>query len=317
MPYKHYSLCKTVICNNTLKHLPLKYETNTHYTKWGVVMVNIKDMSIEPIGLGTWKMGDDSNNHQDEIDAIQFAINQGANVIDTAEMYGDGASEELIGEAIQSYDREKLYIISKVHPENASRDKVLTSIDNSLKRLRTDYIDLYLLHWKSQYPLEETISAFEEAKNLGKIKEWGVSNFDTSDMKHLLSLPNGHECVANQVRYNVGDRGIEYDLKPFMRENNIALISYAPIARGDKLGKNLTKRPVPLELSRKYEVDVFQILLAWNIRDGHTLAIPKSSNKLHIENNMGASNIHLTEEDIQKIDSEFPPPTTKEPLALY
>ncbi|HBV03880.1 MAG TPA: aldo/keto reductase [Staphylococcus sp.] len=280
-------------------------------------MVNIKDMSIEPIGLGTWKMGDDSNNHQDEIDAIQFAINQGANVIDTAEMYGDGASEELIGEAIQSYDREKLYIISKVHPENASRDKVLTSIDNSLKRLRTDYIDLYLLHWKSQYPLEETISAFEEAKNLGKIKEWSVSNFDTSDMKHLLSLPNGHECVANQVRYNIGDRGIEYDLKPFMRENNIALISYAPIARGDKLGKNLTKSPVLLELSRKYEVDVFQILLAWNIRDGHTLAIPKSSNKLHIENNMGASNIHLTEEDIQKIDSEFPPPTTKEPLALY
>ena len=280
-------------------------------------MVNIKDMSIEPIGLGTWKMGDDSNNHQDEIDAIQFAINQGANVIDTAEMYGDGASEELIGEAIQSYDREKLYIISKVHPENASRDRVLTSIDNSLKRLRTDYIDLYLLHWKSQYPLEETISAFEEAKNLGKIKEWGVSNFDTSDMKHLLSLPNGHECVANQVRYNIGDRGIEYDLKPFMRENNIALISYAPIARGDKLGKNLTKSPVLLELSRKYEVDVFQILLAWNIRDGHTLAIPKSSNKLHIENNMGASNIHLTEEDIQKIDSEFPPPTTKEPLALY
>ena len=280
-------------------------------------MVNIKDMSIEPIGLGTLKMGDDSNNHQDEIDAIQFAINQGANVIDTAEMYGDGASEELIGEAIQSYDREKLYIISKVHPENASRDKVLTSIDNSLKRLRTDYIDLYLLHWKSQYPLEETISAFEEAKNLGKIKEWGVSNFDTSDMKHLLSLPNGHECVANQVRYNIGDRGIEYDLKPFMRENNIALISYAPIARGDKLGKNLTKSPVLLELSRKYEVDVFQILLAWNIRDGHTLAIPKSSNKLHIENNMGASNIHLTEEDIQKIDSEFPPPTTKEPLALY
>lgn len=280
-------------------------------------MVNIKDMSIEPVGLGTWKMGDDSNNHQDEIDAIQFAINQGANVIDTAEMYGDGASEELIGEAIQSYDREKLYIISKVHPENASRDKVLTSIDNSLKRLRTDYIDLYLLHWKSQYSLEETISAFEEAKNLGKIKEWGVSNFDTSDMKHLLSLPNGHECVANQVRYNIGDRGIEYDLKPFMRENNIALISYAPIARGDKLGKNLTKSPVLLELSRKYEVDVFQILLAWNIRDGHTLAIPKSSNKLHIENNMGGSNIHLTEEDIQKIDSEFPPPTTKEPLALY
>ncbi len=280
-------------------------------------MVNIKDMSIEPVGLGTWKMGDDSNIHQEEIDAIQFAINQGANVIDTAEMYGDGASEELIGEAIQSYDREKLYIISKVHPENASRDKVLTSIDNSLKRLRTGYIDLYLLHWKSQYPLEETISAFEEAKNLGKIKEWGVSNFDTSDMKHLLSLPNGHECVANQVRYNIGDRGIEYDLKPFMRENNIALISYAPIARGDKLGKNLTKSPVLLELSRKYEVDVFQILLAWNIRDGHTLAIPKSSNKLHIENNMGASNIHLTEEDIQKIDSEFPPPTTKEPLALY
>lgn len=280
-------------------------------------MVNIKDMSIEPIGLGTWKMGDDSNNHQDEIDAIQFAINQGANVIDTAEMYGDGASEELIGEAIQSYDREKLYVISKVHPQNASKDKVLTSIDNSLKRLRTDYIDLYLLHWKSEYPLEETISAFEEAKKLGKIKEWGVSNFDTSDMKHLLSLPNGRECVANQVRYNIGDRGIEYDLKPFMRENNIALISYAPIARGDKLGKNLTKSPVLLELSRKYEVDVFQILLAWNIRDGHTLAIPKSSNKLHIENNMGASNIHLTEEDIQKIDSEFPPPTTKEPLALY
>ena len=274
--------------------------------------LNMIDGQLLPqIGFGTYKL-----NGAQGVHAIVNALNQGYRILDTAYNY---ENEGTVGKAIERshVSRDQIIVTSKLPGRYQDYDAALTAIQESIYRLNVDYIDLYLLHWKSQYPLEETISAFEEAKNLGKIKEWGVSNFDTSDMKHLLSLPNGHECVANQVRYNIGDRGIEYDLKPFMRENNIALISYAPIARGDKLGKNLTKSPVLLELSRKYEVDVFQILLAWNIRDGHTLAIPKSSNKLHIENNMGASNIHLTEEDIQKIDSEYPPPTTKEPLALY
>lgn len=280
-------------------------------------MLNIRDAEINPIGLGTWNIGENKSTYQNEVDAIRYAIDNGVNVIDTAEMYGNGKSEEIIGHSIKKYDREKLYIISKILPQNASKEKILDSIDNSLNRLGTDYIDLYLLHWKSEFPLEETINTFEKAKQMGKIRDWGVSNFDTSDMKHLLSLPMGRKCVANQVRYNLGNRGIEYDLKPYMQKHNISLISYAPLSRGDKLGKDLTNNPTLLKLSKKYKVSVFQILLSWLIRDDYTIAIPKSSNKEHIKDNLNSNNLILTKHDIQAIDLKFPPPINKESLALW
>nr|WP_244853057.1 aldo/keto reductase [Bacillus sp. J14TS2] len=174
-----------------------------------------------------------------------------------------------------------------------------------------------MLHWKGGIPIEETIEAMEKARIQGKIKAWGVSNFDVNDMLKLLKLPKGHCCAANQVRYNLGDRGIDFDLVPTMKEKNIPLMAYAPVARGDRLGTALTKQKVLLDISKKHHADVFQILLAWCIRNEHTIAIPKSSNSEHVINNVKAADIQLTKEDLVKIDSVYPEPIVSEPLALW
>jgi diketogulonate reductase-like aldo/keto reductase len=279
--------------------------------------VKINDREIFPIGLGTWNMGDGKEKYTQELNALRAGFDAGVQVIDTAEMYGDGNSESLVGKAIEPFDREKLFLVSKVLPENASKKQLPISLDNSLKRLKTDYLDLYLLHWKGSIPIEETIEAMETAKMQGKIKSWGVSNFDVNKMKELLNLSNGHNCTTNQVRYNLGDRGIDFDLVPMMKENRMPLMAYAPVARGDRLGSDLTKQQVLLDISKKYDVDVFQILVAWCIRNGETIAIPQSSNPKHVINNVNAVNIELTKEDLEKIDSVYPEPSVSEPLALW
>ncbi|MFB5663711.1 aldo/keto reductase [Alteribacillus sp. HJP-4] len=279
--------------------------------------VKIAGREIFPIGLGTWNMGDDKEKYTQELNALRAGLEAGVQVIDTAEMYGNGNSERLVGNAIELFEREKLLLVSKVLPENASKKQLSISLDNSLKRLKTDYLDLYLLHWKGSIPIEETIEAMEKAKMQGTIKSWGVSNFDVNQMKKLLNLPNGHNCVTNQVRYNLGDRGIDFDLVPMMKENRKPLMAYAPVARGDKLGSALTKQQVLLDISKKYNVDVFQILLAWSIRNGETIPIPQSSNPKHVIKNVKAVNIELTEEDLKKIDSVYPEPSVSEPLALW
>ncbi|WP_281393581.1 aldo/keto reductase [Salicibibacter cibarius] len=181
--------------------------------------------------------------------------------------------------------------------------------------MKTDYLDLYLLHWKSGIPIEETVEALEQAKMQGKIKAWGVSNFDVNDMTNLLKLPNGHHCATNQVRYNLGDRGIDYDLVPLMKENSIPIMAYAPVGRKDRF--DFMKQQVLQDISKKHNADVFQILLAWCIRNGQTIAIPQSSNTEHVINNVKAADIQLTEEDLAKIDSVYPEPTVSEPLALW
>lgn len=279
--------------------------------------VKIADREVFPIGFGTWGMGDDQNSYIKELKALKTGIELGIQVIDTAEMYGNGNSEALVGQAIQTYDRDELFLVSKVLPENASKQQLPLSLDASLKRLKTDYLDLYLLHWQGNIPIQETIEALEKAKEIGKIKAWGVSNFNTNDMKELLNLPSGTNCSSNQVRYNLGDRGIDFDLIPFMMKNEIPLMAYAPIARGDKLGTNLTKSKVLRELAQKYEVDVFQILLSWSVRNEQTIAIPQSSNIDHIVKNIRAANLQLSMEDLKKIDSFYPEPTTSEPLSLW
>ncbi|WP_028402387.1 aldo/keto reductase [Ectobacillus panaciterrae] len=279
--------------------------------------VKIAKREVFPIGLGTWNMGDDKKKYTQELEALRVGLEAGIQVIDTAEMYGDGDSESLVGHAIEPFERENLFLVSKVLPSNASKKQLPISLDNSLKRLKTDYLDLYLLHWKGGIPIEETIEAMEKAKMQGKIKSWGVSNFDVNDMTKLLKLPNGQQCATNQVRYNLGDRGIDFDLVPMMKENSIPLMAYAPVARGDRLGADLTKQKVLLDISKKYHADVFQILLAWCIRNGQTIAIPQSSNTKHVMNNVKAANIHLTEGDLAKIDSIYPEPSVSEPLALW
>ncbi|MBW8351162.1 aldo/keto reductase [Bacillus sp. IITD106] len=279
--------------------------------------VKIAGREIFPIGLGTSNVGDKADKFDQEVEAIRAGLDHGVQVIDTAEMYGDGNAERFVGYAIEPFERENLFLVSKVLPNNASKRQIPISIDNSLKRLKTDYVDLYLLHWKGGIPMEETIEAMEKAKLQGKIKSWGVSNFDVNDMTKLLKLPNGHHCATNQVRYNLGDRGIDFDLVPMMKENSIPLMAYAPIARGDRLGANLTKQRVLQDISKKYHADVFQILLAWCIRNGQTIAIPKSSNTEHVVNNVKAADIQLTEEDLAKIDSVYPEPRVSKPLALW
>ena len=279
--------------------------------------VKIAEREVFPIGLGTWSMGDDKEKYTQELNALRSGLEAGIQVIDTAEMYGDGNSESLVGDAIKPFEREKLYLVSKVLPNNASKKQLPISLDNSLKRLKTDYLDLYLLHWQGGIPIEETTEAMEKAKIQGKIKSWGVSNFDVTNMAKLLKQSNGHHCVTNQVRYNLGDRGIDFDLVPMMKEHNMPLMAYAPVARGDRLGSNLTKQKVLLDISHKYNVNIFQILLAWCIRNGQTIAIPQSSNNKHVISNVKSANIQLTEEDLVKIDSVYPEPRVSEPLALW
>lgn len=279
--------------------------------------VKIAGREVFPIGLGTSNMGDKEEKFEQEVNAIRTGLEYGVQVIDTAEMYGNGNAERLVGDAIEPFERENLFLVSKVLPNNASKKQIPLSLDNSLKRLKTDYLDLYLLHWQGDIPLEETVEAMEKAKTQGKIKAWGVSNLDVKDMTKLLKLPDGQYCAANQVRYNLGDRGIDYDLIPLMKDNNIPLMAYAPVARGDRLGANLTKEQVLLAISKKHHADVFQILLAWSVRNGQTIAIPKSSNPEHVLNNVKAADIQLTEEDLIKIDSVYPKPSVSEPLVLW
>ncbi|MCF1618307.1 aldo/keto reductase [Tetragenococcus koreensis] len=275
--------------------------------------VSIAGREVNPIGLGTLHMGDDPSQLKQELKAIRTGLDNGVQVLDTAEMYGSGNSEKFLSKAIEPYKREDLFLISKVLPPNASKKQLPISLENSLKRLNVDYLDLYLLHWQGQVPLEETVEALEKAKNQGKIRAWGVSNLDTNELKNVISLPEGKDCSANQLRYNLRDRGIEYDLIPEMNQYNIPVIAYAPVDRG----KQLVKETVIQQIAEKHGVDAFQILLAWTIRNGNTIAIPQSSNEAHVYNNIQAANIKLSEDDLKKIDKLYPKPTSKQPLALW
>jgi len=286
--------------------------------EWGNLnKVKIAGRNVFPIGLGTWNMGDKANKYEQEVEAIRTGLNLGVQVIDTAEMYGDGNAERLVAHAIKPYNREELFLISKVLPSNASKKQIPISLDISLKRLDTDYLDHYLLHWKGNIPIEETIEALEKERSQGKIKSWGVSNLDVDDLEKIMKLPDGIHCASNQVRYNLGDRGIEFDLVPMMNKLKMPLIAYAPVARGDSLGTNLTKHKVLKKIAEKHHSDTFQILLAWCIRNGQTIAIPQSSNPAHVINNVKAAEIQLTQEDLEKLDSIYPKPSMKQPLALW
>jgi len=264
-------------------------------------------------------MGDKAELWAQELEAIRTGLENGVQVIDTAEMYGNGNSEKLIAEAIDPYrsSREELLLISKVLPANASKKQLPISLDASLKNLKVDYLDLYLLHWKGNIPIEETVEALEQARNRGKIKAWGVSNLDVTDIEKIIKLPNGMNCATNQVRYNLGDRGIEFDLVPLLNHYKMPVIAYSPVARGDRFGSYLTKQKALQEIAEKHQADIFQLLLAWCIRNGQTIAIPQSSKAAHVLNNVKSVDIQLTAQDLAKIDTIFPQPTTKQPLALW
>ncbi len=276
----------------------------------------LNKQSVLAVGMGTWHMGDDPAKEKAEIDALQAGIKAGAAVIDTAEMYGEGNAETLVGKAIQPFTRGDLYLISKVYPWNASADELPKALDRSLARLGTDYLDLYLLHWRGDVPLAETVDALEAAKASGKIRAWGVSNFDVADMEELLRLENGDQCAANQVLYNLGARGIEYDLLPWQAEAEIPVIAYSPIAQGDRLGHQFKNDEVLKELAEAKGCTIFQLLLAWTLRQPHVLAIPQTSDSLHMLQNIEACKIIFSQSELAAIDARFPAPTKKQPLAM-
>lgn len=255
------------------------------------------------LGQGTYQMG---RRHGEEIKSLQRGIDLGMTLIDTAEMYGN---EGLVGEAIKGR-REKTFIVSKVLPSNASYEGTKRACERSLKKLSTDRIDLYLLHWIGHYPFSETVRAMAELKREGKILNWGMSNLDVADMEHIVSLPNGKDCAANQVLYNMKNRGIEFDLIPWSKRHNIPIMAYTPLGEG-RLRVNRTLA----EIAQKHNASATQIMLAWVIRNPGIIAIPKASSIAHVEENFHSLSISLTEDDMRDIDSAFPAPTHKIHLA--
>ncbi|MGO4386965.1 aldo/keto reductase [Microvirga sp. 2YAF29] len=269
-----------------------------------------KGETVPALGQGTWQIAENSSKRSNEIEALRLGVELGMTLIDTAEMYGEGASEKLIGEAL-SGDRDKLFLVSKVYPHNASRKGVIQACERSLRCLNTDHLDMYLLHWRGGVPLEETVAGFEELRQTGKIRHWGVSNFDTDDMEELFGISNGKNCATNQILYNVTRRGPEFDLLPWMSKHGLPLMAYSPIEQGRLPASGALQR-----IAQRHEASVFQIALAWLLQKPNVIAIPKASSPDHVRDNHGALEITLSADDLQEIDAEFPPPKGKQTLEM-
>jgi diketogulonate reductase-like aldo/keto reductase len=270
--------------------------------------LKLADGTVVPvIGQGTWHMGENPAERQNEVAALRLGIELGMTLIDTAEMYGEGGAEEVVGEAIRNR-RERVFLVSKVYPHNASRSGVPEACERSLRRLGTECIDLHLLHWRGQYPLAETVDAFEQLKEQGKIRRWGVSNFDLDDM-HELDSP---ACATNQVLYNPAERGIEYDLLPWCQAQGMPVMAYCPLGQGG----DLLHHPVVISVARRHGAQPAQIALAWALRQPGLLVIPKSSTPAHLRSNASAADLELTAEDLHLLDEAFPPPTRRQALQM-
>lgn len=266
--------------------------------------------AIPALGQGTWQIAENASKRSGEIESLQLGVELGMTLIDTAEMYGEGTSEKLIGEALSSV-RDKLFLVSKVYPHNASYEGVIHACERSLNRLNADHLDLYLLHWRGSVPLEETVAGFEELRRTGKIRHWGVSNFDTEDMEELFNVADGRNCVTNQVLYNVTRRGPEFDLLPWMTEHQMPLMAYSPVEQG-----RLPRSTVLEAIARRHQASVHQIALAWLLQKPNVVVIPKASNPDHVRANHRALEIDLSLDDLRDIDAEFPPPRRKRPLEM-
>jgi diketogulonate reductase-like aldo/keto reductase len=269
--------------------------------------------SGEPVptyGLGTWMMGESEKKRAGEVAAIKLGLDLGITLIDTAEMYGDGEAENIVGDAIAGR-RDELFIVSKVLPENASRKDTIAACERSLKRLRTDRIDLYLLHWRGSTPLSHTLKAFAELQHSGKIRHWGVSNFDTDDMEELVTLPGGEKCATNQVLYNLKRRRIEYDLVPFCRARKIPVMAYSPIEQGRLLGISVLQT-----VAGRHGATPAQVALAWLLSQEGTIVIPKATDPKHARDNIAALDLRLTAEDYADLDRAFPSPQKKYALDM-
>jgi diketogulonate reductase-like aldo/keto reductase len=272
---------------------------------------------VPVLGQGTWHMGENTRAHKDEVVALRLGIELGMTLIDTAEMYGEGGAEKVAADAIEG-QRDRVFVVTKVYPHNASPTELPKACERSLKRLRIDAIDLYLLHWRERSTqLAGTVEAFEKLRTAGKIKRWGVSNFDVDDMEELWSIENGANCAANQVLYNLENREIESGLLPFLHQRSTknyqpVVMAYSPVGHGRGLLENATLK----KIAKRHDATAAQIALAWVLRQPDVIAIPKASDEKHVRDNACSIHIKLAKDDLADLDREFPPPKFKKPLPM-
>ena len=271
------------------------------------------ESALPAIGQGTWYMGENAALRSQEVAALQAGLDLGLKVIDTAEMYAEGAAEEVVGEALRGR-RDQAWLVSKVYPWNAGEVDAIEACERSLRRLQTGYLDLYLLHWRGNVPLEETIRAMKSLQQQGKIRHWGVSNFDHDDMLELWQEPGGKSCLTNQVLYHLASRGIEYDLLPQCQQREMPIMAYCPLAQAGRLRQALFDDAHLKQIAQQKGISVAQVLLAWVIRQQGVLAIPKASSVAHVQQNAAALSINLTDEELSIIDRAFPAPQSKTAL---
>ena len=267
-------------------------------------------VAVPVLGQGTWHFGEDPARRDEEIESLRRGLDLGMTLIDTAEMYGDGAAEDLIGEAIEGR-RDEVFLVSKVLPHHATFDGTVAACKASRKRLQTEWLDLYLLHWRGNIPLAETVAAFEALKAEGAIRHWGVSNFDIGDMEDLVVVEGGENVETDQVLYNLVRRGIEYDLIPWADEEELPLMAYSPIEQGRLLDASALA-----EVAARHHVTPAQVALAWVLRHEDVIAIPKAASPAHVDENRAALDLHLSVKDIAHLNRAFPPPTSKVPLEM-
>ena len=266
---------------------------------------------VPALGQGTWHMGERAGAARQEADALRLGIDLGMTLIDTAEMYADGASESVVGEAIAG-QRERVFLVSKVYPHNASRAGVQAACARSLKRLKTDLIDLYLLHWPGSHPIAETIAGFEALLKAGHIRYWGVSNFDEAGMREVTGAPGGGGCATDQVLYHPDQRGIEFDLLPWCAKARMPAMAYSPVGQAGRL----LRSPALIAAGKRHGASPAQVAIAWAMRSGNVIAIPKAADPAHVRENAAASALTLTAQDLAEIDAAHPPPKRRQGLAM-
>lgn len=268
------------------------------------------------LGMGTWRLGEQAQRCAAEVRVLRLALDMGWRVFDTAEMYGDGGAEAVLGQALAEAQREglprdQLYVVSKVLPHHASPDGMLAACEASLRRLQLEQIDLYLLHWRGGEPLAGTVRGFEELQRLGWIRQWGVSNFDLADLRELGTVPGGNACAANQVYYSLSQRGVEFDLLPWQRLHQMPLMAYSPLDQGE-----LADHPMLRQMAQRHQATPAQVALAWVLHQPGVMALPKAANAVHLRHNWAAASLCLDSDDLATLNQIFAPPRRKQPLAM-
>ncbi len=276
-----------------------------------------RNVQLSSLGLGTWQMGEDAGQRSREVAAVRSALDMGWRVIDTAEMYGEGGAEEVVGAALAdalrngSLARDEVFIVSKVYPHNATSRGTVAACERSLARLGVDHLDAYLLHWRGSVPLQETVDAFETLRSRGRIRHWGVSNFDVDDMDELMTVRGGERCATNQVYYSLSERGAAFRLVPWLQEHAMVTMAYSPIDQG-----NLARNAALRALAKRRGATPAQLALAWLVRQPGVMAIPKAVSETHLRENLAALALTLAPEDLAELDAAFPPPKRSAPLAM-